>query len=217
MTDTSIEKLQADLAKALESIEKLQTKNSELISREKTAKQAADDAKTAAEEAAQSAAEKAGDVDSVKASYEARLKKLTDDHSSAVKGLNGQLTTLLIDNGIKAELAAHNVPAHFHKAVTAMMKADATIKDGAALIGDLPLADAFASFVTSDEGKHYVSAPQNSGGGAVGSTTRASGHDFTKENFNARTGEWMGLADSNPAEAKRIALEVGRPDLARDL
>jgi hypothetical protein len=201
MTEPSLEKLQADLAKALESIEKLQTKNSELISREKIAKQAADEAKTAAEEAAQAAAEKAGDVDSVKASYEARLKKLTDDHEKAAATANKQLQTLLIDNGIKAELAAHNVPPHFHKAVTAMMKADAKIVDGTALIGDLPLSDAFSTFVTSDEGKHYVAAPANTGGGATGSTTRGAAHDFTKENFNGRTAEWMMLAKSNPAEA----------------
>jgi hypothetical protein len=35
-------------------------------------------------------------------------------------------------------------------------------------MGDKPLVDAVAEWASSDEGKHFISAPANSGGGAAG-------------------------------------------------
>jgi hypothetical protein len=58
------------------------------------------------------------------------------------------------------------------KAVKALLAGQVTIKvDGdkrIANIGDKPLSDFVGEWAKSDEGKHFVSAPNNAGGGAQG-------------------------------------------------
>lgn len=217
MTTKTIEELQADLEKALASIAKLETKNSELIDREKKAKSAADAAEEAAEAAAAEAAAKAGDVDAVTKSltkkFEAQIAKLTADRDAAT----GQLQTLLIDNTVTQALASNNVPAHAQRALSLLLREGAEVKGSEAFVGDVSLSDHISTFFSSDEGKHWLPAPANSGAGATGSSAKASTHGFTKENFDSRIGEWMALASSDSVAAKAIAESVGRTDWAGSL
>lgn len=170
MTDTvTIEDIQRSLDTALASIAKLEKKNSELIDREKKAKADADEAAEAAERVANDAAAKSGDVEKIKAAAAAEMKKV----QAKLDAAEASLSTLLIDNAIATKLQENGVMPHLSKALTAFLKADATVKDGQALIGDLPLADHIQTYLTSDEGKHFVAAPQNSGAGATGSTAKA--------------------------------------------
>lgn len=209
MTDTvTIDDLQQKLEKALTSIEKLEKKNSELIDREKKAKSDAENAADEAQRIADEAAAKAGDVEGIKAAHAREIKKLQD----GLADRDRTLATMLIDNAIATKIGEAGVFPHFTKAVTAMLKADAVVKNGEAMVGDVPLGDYISTFLVSDEGKHFVAAPANGGAGATGSTAKSS--KFTKPPETAD--EWdrfMKASAANPAETNALADAWGRPDL----
>ncbi|MGK2911234.1 MAG: hypothetical protein ACSLE1_15745 [Sphingobium sp.] len=195
MTKT-VEDLQADLEKALASIEKLTTKNSELIDREKKAKSAAETAQEAADQAAEETARKTNDLESLEKQISKRFEKQIADLTTSNEAAATQLKTLLIDNAIQTTLVESGVPAQFQKAMTALMKSGAELKDGQAVVGDVPLADHIKTYLSGDEGKHFVAAPLNSGAGATGSTG-AKPATITKDNVNITT--LMTMKKDNPA------------------
>ena len=120
---------------------------------------------------------------------EAQIDKLTTDLSAANKAskesvkvmetLQGQLSSetgftskLLLDNGLTDALVKAGVSTPFLPAVKAMLSSQAKITvDGdvrKAVIGDKELSAFVTEWASSDDGKHYISAPSNSGGGASG-------------------------------------------------
>lgn len=206
MTD---DEMQAAIDAAVDKATKgLKDKVSELHSVNKALKDEAQAAKDAAEQAEHDAAEKSNSVDDVRRSYDAKLKKLQDTIDARDKTLN----TMLIDTAIATKIGEAGVFPHFAKAVTAMLKADAVVKNGEAMVGDVPLADYISGFLVSDEGKHFVAAPANGGAGATGSTAKSS--KFTKPPETAD--EWdrfMKASAANPAETNALADAWGRPDL----
>jgi hypothetical protein len=103
-------------------------------------------------------------------------KKATTDAEAARKALadaEGYTTKLLVDNGLTDALTKANVtnPALI-KAAKAMLAGQVeVITEGGqkvARFGDKPLADAITEWAGSDEGKHFVTAPDTSGGGSQG-------------------------------------------------
>ena len=92
--------------------------------------------------------------------------------SKSLQEKDGALNGLLVDSGIADALAKAGVAPHYVNPLKAMFKTQAQIvaENGAykAVIGDKGLADAIGSYLGGDEGKHFVSAPMNSGGGASG-------------------------------------------------
>lgn len=109
---------------------------------------------------------------------EAAQKQLADESTYT--------QNLLIDNGLVAELTKHGItnPVHL-KAAQALLRAGVqVVADGDKRIvkfGDKPLGDAVKEWAAGDEGKHFVSAPNNAGGGAPGGTNRgAGGADLSK-------------------------------------
>jgi hypothetical protein len=88
------------------------------------------------------------------------------------EGESGYVQKLLIDNGLTDALTKAGIKPELLKATKALFKDQAQIKiDGdnrAALIGDKPITDFINEWAKSDEGKHFVLAPANSGGGAQG-------------------------------------------------
>lgn len=99
--------------------------------------------------------------------------KAAEDARKALEAESGFTQKLLIDNGLSEVLVKAGVsnPAHL-KAVKSMLANQVQIiADGdnrVAKVGDKALADYVTEWATSDEGKHFVSAPNNSGGGAEG-------------------------------------------------
>jgi hypothetical protein len=87
---------------------------------------------------------------------------------------DGALSQHLIDAGLTDALAKAGVGPHYLNAVKAMFKGQAVLKaEGAeykALIGDKPLPEAITAWAGTDEGKHFIAAPANNGGGAPGGT-----------------------------------------------
>ena len=121
---------------------------------------------------------------------EAQIDKLQADFSVSQKSakesvktletLQGQLKAetgftqkLLIDNGLTDELVKNGVAPQFLPAVKAMFAGQAQIvAEGdtrTAKIGDKSVSDFVKEWAASDDGKHFVKAPENSGGGSQGS------------------------------------------------
>lgn len=117
--------------------------------------------------------------DEYKTNLENALKESKTYKESATKAeelLKAESTfnhRLLVDNGLTDELTKAGVtnPA-FLKAVKSTLASNIqVVTDGdkrIAKAGDKALSDFVAEWAKSDEGKHFVSAPNNSGGGSQG-------------------------------------------------
>ena len=161
--NTEIDELKA-------AIEALSAKNRELLGEVKLAK-----AKVKADISPEDYAAIQNEVDALKAS----LEKAAKDSAKTVDGLNKQLAekdsalqSYLIDNGLSDAMIKVGVRPEMMGAVKALLKSQTLIKveGGAysAMMGELPLAEAVAGWAASDDGKPFVTAPANSGGGAAG-------------------------------------------------
>lgn len=105
-----------------------------------------------------------------------QIKTLTGERDKAVKALeaeSGFTHKLLVENGLREALAANGVTNAIHqKAAMAMLASGVQVAaDGdarVAKVGDKALADFVKEWAAGDEGKHFVAAPANGGGGAPG-------------------------------------------------
>lgn len=115
------------------------------------------------------------------------VEKLT----RALSEKDGALNKHLIDAGLTDALVKAGVQAPMLDAVKALHQSKASInaKDGAyeALIDGKPLAEFVTAWAQSDQGKHFVSAPNNNGGGSQGGSGKPAGKTMTRADFDART------------------------------
>lgn len=105
--------------------------------------------------------------------------KEAESAKKALEGEAGFVSKLLVDNGLNDALLKAGVKPEMTKAVKALLSGQVTLKtegeNRIALMGDKPLSDAVIEWAKSDEGKHFVAAPANQGGGATGGKTGADG------------------------------------------
>ena len=157
-------------------IEVLSAKNNQLLGEVKVAKAKA---KGAEIDPAEYAA-----LQNENETLKSELTKATKDSAKTIEGLqtslsekDGALQSYLIDNGLNDAMLKAGIKPEFMSAAKAMLKANTkvTAENGqySALMGDKPLFDAITEWAASDEGKHFVSAPANSGGGATGGNGNA--------------------------------------------
>ena len=152
----------------------LKTKNSELLGKVKSFQEQLDEIKEAKELAEQEAAEKSGDINTIKENLAKQHQKELDKLNEAIKDRDGKLHGLLIDNGLTDALTKAGVaPQHLDvvKAyIKSQHKAEITEQDGsvAANLDGKPLNEFVSEWSQGDQGKHYVAAADNSGGGANG-------------------------------------------------
>lgn len=123
-------------------------------------------------------------IDELKAQLHEASKALKVANSEAEKAkkayadAEGFTTRLLVDNGLNEALAKAGVtnPVHL-KAVKSMLSGQVqVVADGdqkIAKVGDKALHDFVNEWAKGDEGKYFVSAPVNNGGGAGGSNGSA--------------------------------------------
>lgn len=201
MTTKTIEQLQADLEQALGSIARLETKNSELIDREKAERTRAEAAEKKAGEAAKNAA--AGD----------ELATLQLEHNALIverdkllrerDAFAADLHTTRVDHAIAAAIASGNVDAKHVDAVEAILyrKLD---KD-ADTIGGKSIAD-FAKSYFAKDGSHYVRAADNAGADAAGNNG-AKSVDYANKPF--ALGEYQQMLQTNPEAAAAWASATG--------
>lgn len=105
--------------------------------------------------------------------------KLLKQAQDALASESGFTQKLLLDNGLTEALVKAGVATQFLPAVKAMLGTNAkVVADGdnrKALIGDKELSDFVSGWISSDEGKHYLAAPSNGGGGASGGAGNGTG------------------------------------------
>lgn len=157
-------------AAVAEAVDGLKTKNTELLGKLKKAQQGQqiDPADLAAVEQERDAL-KAQLADANKAA-----KKLATEAEAAAKraeAAEGGMTKLLVENGLNDALAKAGVTNPVHqKAAKAMLATQVQIADdnGAKVpkVGEKALAEFITEWAGSDEGKHFVTAPDTAGGGA---------------------------------------------------
>jgi hypothetical protein len=101
---------------------------------------------------------------------------------------NGFSSKLLIDNGITAALTGAGVKPELLKAAGALFKSQAAIKvegdSRSAVIGDKSVNDFIKEWANTDEGKHFVAAPLNGGGGANGGGGQSGSKQVTRSAFD---------------------------------
>jgi outer membrane murein-binding lipoprotein Lpp len=109
-------------------------------------------------------------------------KTATTDADKARKALeseSGFTTRLLVDNGLTEQLVKAGVKPSFLPAVKALLAGQVQIKAEGdtrkAMVGDKDLAAHIAEWSQSDQGKEFVVAPNNAGGGAAGGSGGARG------------------------------------------
>ncbi len=160
-----------------QAIEPLANKNKELLGEVKKLKKGAEVDPAVVEQLEAKVEKLEGDlVTANKAAKDAT--KLAETQAAQLADESGFTQKLLIDNGLTAELVANGVkdPALL-KASIAMLRSGVTIKaDGkerTAMVGDKALAAHVKEWSQSDEGKAFVSAKANTGGGAGGSKNKA--------------------------------------------
>lgn len=152
----------------------LKSKNTELLGKLKSLQEQLDEIKTAKEQAEEEAALKSGDIEKIKESLKSQYSKEIEKLQSSLQDKDSKLHSLLIDNGLTESLSKAGVAPHHLDVVKAYIKsqnkAEIAENDGAliAKFNGVPLSEFVTQWAQGDQGKHYVAAPQNSGGGANG-------------------------------------------------
>lgn len=94
-----------------------------------------------------------------------KVKKLYEAES-------GYTNNLLVENGLNEALVKEGIAKQFLPAVKSMLKGQVQVKiegnERKAIIGDKPLSEFVSEWSKSEEGKHFIAAPANSGGGSNG-------------------------------------------------
>lgn len=196
-----------------EDIAGLKSKNKELVQKLAKARQGSDEGEVARLEAEleKTQAELAEAKKALKV-IEKDLKAATDraEAAEATAATEANISReMLIGGGLTQALVGANVPAKFLPAVTAMLKGKVEIKDEngerKAFVGDKSLGDFIKEWSQSDEGKIYVEAPGNGGGGANGSGN--GGSAAGKKLSELSEAERVELAKSNKPEFDRLVEE----------
>lgn len=188
----------------------LKNKNAELIA--KMGKLKPDDSLKSELESLREFKSKADiQAEEIKGNYEkaqkmtaAEFEKKEKSYLDKLAAIEEQNTKLLVDGGISQQLDAINILPALKPAAMALLKSQAKLEEGQALIEGKPLADFIKEWANTDAGKAFVRAPDNSGGGAQGGGTNTKGikNPFSKEHFNLT--DQARLIRENPAEAERM-------------
>ena len=116
-------------------------------------------------------------------------QKAFEQTKAALDSESGFTSKLLLDNGLTDALVKAGVAAPFLPAVKAMLSSQAKIAiEGdtrKAVIGDKDLSEFVIEWATSDDGKHYIAAPQNNGGGASGGSSGTGQQVVNRSTFDA--------------------------------
>lgn len=192
-------------------IESLKAHNAKLLGELKVAKAKAKGAEIDPEEHARlqgEVEELRGKLSTAEKSGKTEIEKLT----KALAEKDGALQSYLIEGGLSDALAKAGVLPALMDGAKAMLKAQAAIKaEGGkyqALIGEKPLAEAVKEWASSDVGKHYTAATQNSGGGATGGNGQNMPNPFLKETYNLT--EIVKLEQSNPSLAATLKAQASK-------
>jgi hypothetical protein len=176
----------------------LVTKNEELLGKLNKNKDAAGDKDAELEKLRQLAANVEQEREESKGNYSKALELKEEQYSKQLEALQSQLTqkdsaltSLLIDDGLSRALDGVNINPSLKAGAEAMLKSQAVLSEGKAMIGDKSLSDAVKEWADSDVGKNYCLAPNNSGGNANGGSNNTStnyqGKKFSEMSIKEKT------------------------------
>ena len=123
------------------------------------------------------------------------LKKITGERDTALKTLETESVITLgmqKDRDLMDELSKINVTNPINlKAAKAILAAQVqVVTDGDKRVtkfGDKLLSDGLKEWAATDEGKHFITATQNNGGGATGGSYQSTGKTMTRTQFDAQS------------------------------
>lgn len=118
--------------------------------------------------------------------------KALETLQAQLKSETGFTTNLLIDKGLTEELVKNGVAPQFLAATKAMFSGQAQVvaegDNRIAKLGDKSLTEAIKAWAESDDGKHFITAPQNGGGGSPGGRGSNTGtKTMTRTEFDAKS------------------------------
>lgn len=119
-----------------------------------------------------------------------KVTKERDTFKTTAEGESAAVKKMVADGGLTEALIGVNVAKQFLPAVKAMLLGKVTVEqEGEARIAKVdgkPLSEFVKTWSQSDDGKHYVAAPANGGGGAPGGPkTPAGGKTMLRSAFDA--------------------------------
>lgn len=153
-------------------IEGLKVKNKDLIAKLKAAKAGGDGGSDDSAEVARLEGELRTATKELRAATKARDEAVDERDAASARADNeaGISKGLLTENGLTAALTKANVKPGLLSGVTALLSGKVEIKEVGgkreAQVDGKPLGEFVAEWAKSDEGKNYVAAPLNGGGGA---------------------------------------------------
>jgi hypothetical protein len=143
-----------------------------------------------------------------KGNYQKALDMAQSDFTKQLESLQSQLqekesalTKLLIDDGLNKALDGVNVNPSLKAGAEAILRSQAQLTDGKAMIGDKSLSDAVQEWAESDAGKAFCLAPNNSGGNANGGGTSYSSN---KKFSDYSSAELSQIRQTKPEEYQRL-------------
>lgn len=132
-----------------------------------------------------------GEID---AKLKEQRESINSQHQKELVKLQEQLNQKddLVNTHVKSAtlqraMAEAGVAKQFMPAVEAMMKDKIKVEGTDVYLNEKPVSDALKEWAGSDDGKHYVAAPANSGGGthASGKSNGAGRQEMTRSDFDA--------------------------------
>lgn len=146
-----------------------------------------------------------GDFDTVKKAIQEKHSKELKAKDDEIVKLTASLHDLLVDQGLTSALQKNGIAERYLPACRALLRDGVQItEDGGehkATAGDVPLADYVAKWAKSDDGKIYVAAKDNSGGGSGGSSDGDGGNGGADE---TRYKELLKKLEEGKATGKEI-------------
>lgn len=163
----TIEELQAQIdamkAEHEAAITGLKSHNDTLLNELKQNKSAAKAAQEAANKAEQERILASNDVEAIKASLTEQFAGQIDELTTRLTASETSRSTLLIDNAMSAHFDRLGVSAQMRKPLAAMFKQSAKLDGDTAKIEDKEIGEYLTQYFKSDEGLHYIAAPNNTG------------------------------------------------------
>lgn len=114
---------------------------------------------------------------------EKNLRKEMDKLKGEYETRESQYTRAITERDLVSELVKANVKPEFLEAVKAMHGTKVQYVEGKVVVGEKPLNEFVSEWANSDEGKHFIAAPKNNGGGAPGGRGGSGQNVITRAQF----------------------------------
>lgn len=113
-----------------------------------------------------------------------------DNISNKLNEKESYLKNLTLENSLNEHLSKIGVKPEYMTAAKALLEKNAKVDENGVLIGDKNISD-FIHEWSNNEGKIFINAPANSGGGATGSNGTGASVQKRSEMTHAQKGEYI--------------------------